>query len=180
MEVENIKKEKIKVEENILYDYLYLSFDELDPHQLLYCLRFLKKINHSFIDKKELIEKLFIYILEISVKDTSTSKEIINNYYKNVKKYNQDIISFRRNNKDIIKVYEDYILHNEKYEIDILRYIFHILYNENILYENYIIEWYDNVTEKKIIESTVIKEFINWIRDEDEEETSEEDIAKEA
>ena len=45
MEVENIKKEKIKVEENILYDYLYLSFDELDPHQLLYCLRFFKKIN---------------------------------------------------------------------------------------------------------------------------------------
>ena len=178
--MENIKKEKIKVEENILYDYLYISFDDLDPNQLLSILRFFKKVYHNNIDRNELIEKLFIYILEISIKDTQTSKEIINNYYKNVKKYNEDIISFRRNNKEIIKVYEKYILSNSKYEVDILRYIFHILYNENILYDNYIIDWYDNIKEKKILDSVVMKDFINWLRDEDSSEDEEDKTAKEA
>lgn len=50
--------------------------------------------------------------------------------------------------------------------INILRYILHLLYNEKILEYNNIIKWYNNLDSNSIFKNnTLLKDFIEWLDD---------------
>ncbi len=158
-----IKKEYIKKKE----------FLEINDSELLYkYIKFIKKIKSVNIEI--LLNNLNNIIYEMSTynMDMSNIKLLVNNYYKNIKKYKNHILLLKKykNYANIITKYYANIF--DKYNIiDTIRYIFHLLYNEKILSKKDIIEWYDNLNKESIyLSSNVLKDFIEWIEDQSSSE----------
>lgn len=99
-------------------------------------------------------------ILSVKVFDV---KSVVNTYYKNVKKYKKHMMILKKSALDIILLYESIILKKGLNE-SILRYLLHILYNEDIICGESIIDWYKNVSVCKT--NNVMKDFIEWLESE--------------
>lgn len=68
--------------------------------------------------------------------------------------------------KYIIDFYVNLFEKNDKLNINSIRYIFHLLYNEKILSDKIIIEWYHNLDEKSnFSKNNLLKDFIEWLED---------------
>jgi hypothetical protein len=97
----------------------------------------------------------------------------VNNFYKNVKRYKDHYRAFRRNKCIIIESFVSIFEENKEEQLDILRYILHILYNERILNDKSIIEWYKECNNKRIKENKLLCDFVSWIDHVDEEKECE-------
>ncbi len=172
---------KIKIEKKNEEDYIYISKDDFrkinDNSVTLKYIRLMRKIKH--VNKKEFINNIYKILIEISIEnvDTSNIKIFVNNYYKHVKVYKKHMKSLSGNrecNQYIIDFYAN-VLENINSNIDSMRYILHLLYNEKILCDKYILEWYHNLDKNsKFINSTILKDFMEWLED----QSSESDVSE--
>ncbi len=106
---------------------------------------------------------------ELSIKVLDI-KSVVNSYNKNVKKYKKHMMILKRSDQDIILLYENIII---KCSLDesILRYILHILYNEDIISGESIISWYKNVKSEIVCNDKIrcndkMVDFIEWLESE--------------
>ncbi len=161
------KKDKNKNVKN------YISKDEFnsinDNNITLKYIRLMRKIKD--INDEEFIKNILNILFEISIKnvDISDMKTFVNNYYKHIKLYKKHMLYLSINNeskKYIIDFYVNLFEKNDKLNINSIRYIFHLLYNEKILSDKIIIEWYHNLDEKSnFSKNNLLKDFIEWLED---------------
>jgi hypothetical protein len=179
----------------------YITKDDfliLNNHVSLKYIKLMFKINH--INKKEFIKNIHKIIYEKSADDflfqrngaatfcsftrdgskkvenvnICDMRSLVNNYNKNVKLYKDHLLELSMDN-DIYKLYIINVYVKELCKnIDVIRYILHILYNHNILCSKCILDWYkneyvetlDNVAcegVNKVVKSGLLKDFINWL-----------------
>ncbi len=176
------KNIKIHLEKEDKSKKNYITKDEflcIKDDNLIKYIRLMSKIKH--INYDELLNNIFEIIFEISMKDVDLSnmKSVVNNYYKNVKKYKKHMLFFSKNKRNIIKFYERLFKKN-KLDVNILRYILHLLYNENILDSKCILEWYNKLEINSIfLGSTLLKDFIEWLNDQSSSDSEESEIDSE-
>ncbi len=169
---ENIKIKLNKNKNNNLSKN-YISKDEFllinDNNNILKYIRLMKKM--KYINKELFIKNIYNILFEISIENTDISniKLFVNNYYKHVKVYKKHMLSLSKtkdHNKYIIDFYVNIFEKNKNMDINSIRYIFHLLYNEKILYDKYILEWYHNLEKNSIfLSSSILKDFIEWLED---------------
>ncbi len=151
-----IKKDK-KCDENIVCNM------DIDKDELLNYYNEISEYNR-YLYKKELeicIINMYESILKESLINSNEMKSIINSYYKNVRKYKNLIIEL--NEEFIIEMN---IKNIEKYELDkdIIRYVLHILYNEEILSSESIEKWYNKLNEKDEYKNNKkLNDFMKWL-----------------
>lgn len=132
---------------------------------ILKYIKIMKKVKN--INYEQLLNNIYEILFEISIEnvDMSDIKVVVNNFYKHVKVYKKHMISFKKNDEYIIKFYEELFI-NRNLNINILRYILHLLYNEKIFECNNIIKWYNNLDSNSIFKNnTLLKDFIEWLDD---------------
>ncbi len=169
---ENIKIKLNKNKNNNLSKN-YISKDEFllinDNNNILKYIRLMKKM--KYINKELFIKNIYNILFEISIQNTDISnmKIFVNNYYKHVKVYKKHMLSLsktKEHNKYIIDFYVNLFEKNKNMDINSIRYIFHLLYNEKILYDKYILEWYHNLEKNSIfLSSSILKDFMEWLED---------------
>jgi len=144
------------------------SIDELNRDDLLKYIRFMKKV--KLLDREVLIKCIVCYFYKMICVESVDMKGRVNNFYKNVKRYKDHYRAFRRNKRIIIESFVSIFEENKEEQLDILRYILHILYNEHILNDKSIIEWYKECNNKCIKENKLLCDFVGWIDHVDDEE----------
>ena len=170
---------KIQIEKKVYNkSESYISKSELilikdDTNLLNYIKLMIKMVN---IKEYKLIKDISEMILEKSIKgDERDIRMIINDYNKNVKRYKKHMyILCKKGNmgKRVIIINEN-LIKEKDIDKNVLRYILHILYNENVISNKDIIEWYNNVEEGSIyLSSNILKEFVEWLRSSSESSSS--------
>lgn len=168
----NIKINILKKEGEIEYIKKKEFLEINDMHHLFKYIKFIKKIKNLNIER--LLKNVNNIIFEMSIEniDLTNMKVIVNNYYKNIKKYKMHILLFKKYNdygKYITKFYEKTFENNGI--INTIRYIFHLLYNEKILSNKDILDWYHNLNKNSIyVSSDILKDFIEWLEDQSSSE----------
>ena len=176
-------KRNIKIsyekKDNSINEKYYITKSEFksvsDNINILKYIKIMKKVKN--INYEQLLNNIFEILFEISTENINLDdiKMVVNNYYKHVKIYKKHMISFRKKNDNIIKFYEE-VFKKRNLNVNILRYILHLLYNEKILERNYILKWYHNLDSNNIFKDNVLlKDFIEWL---DEQLSSESEISE--
>lgn len=135
-------------------DILYTLFKNIDKDELYEYIILMKNVDEN------LIYDVYKKMIEMNIEDSIDMKVVINQFYKNVKKYKDILLIFDNESMGIkiIDMYDKY-LESKKLNNDIIRYIIHILYNIDILEEESIINWYKTYSKK----SKLLDDFIKWL-----------------
>lgn len=173
----NIKISYEKKDNNINHKYYITKNEFKSIHEnmnMLKYIKIMKKVKN--INDEQLLNNIFEILFEISTENINLDdiKMVVNNYYKHVKIYKKHMSSFRKKNDNIIKFYEE-VFKKGNLNVNILRYILHLLYNEKILERDYILKWYHNLDSNSIFKNnTLLKDFMEWLDDQlsSESETS--------
>ncbi len=158
-----IEIEKERYGEGYVSEYISKEeFMSVSNNTILNYIKIMSKIK----DKNNFILNIYKILFEISIEniDKSNMRMFVNNFYKHIKVYKKHMINLSKEcKKNTIHFYLN-ILENEKINIDTIRYVLHILYNQEILSGKDIIEWYKKEEEvskyKKIL---ILKDFIEWL-----------------
>ncbi len=178
----NIKITYQKKDIDINNNYYITKNEFKSVNEILITLKYIKimkKIKH--INHELFLNNIFEILFEISIEniDVNDIKLVVNNYYKNVKVYKKHMMYFKKSEKNIIIFYEQ-LFKKRNLNVNILRYILHLLYNEKILTRNYILKWYNNLESDNIfINNTLLKDFIEWLDDQSSSESEASEIDSE-
>lgn len=154
---------------NSINEKYYITKNEFksvsDNVNILKYIRIMKKVKN--VNYEQLLNNIFEILFNISTENVNLDdiKMVVNNYYKHVKVYKKHMISFRKKKDCIIKFYEE-VFKKGNLNVNILRYILHLLYNEKILDRNYIVKWYHNLDSNSTFKTnTLLKDFMEWLND---------------
>jgi len=135
---------------------------------------------HAYaVDAGQVIQSVLSSILEIASSEVDSENEVqLNTETKKcLKNFNGVLKNYIKSpvaQRDCLSSLKSFVLENSHF-LPIIAQIIHELYDQEILSDDSILEWYENLSESKIKEHIRLKKFIEWLEEDEEEDEDESD-----
>ncbi len=162
-------KSKILRSKECVTNDLY-EIDDLSKEELLKYIEFMKDV--SCVNKSRFIREVCAFIYQ-KCDPGLPMKDVVNNFYKIVKKYKDHLKEFQNDRRALIEGFVALVVESKSKNLDIVRYLLHILYNEKILNKRSLCEWYKDMRSSSssslLRRNKLLKDFMEWVAEEREE-----------
>ena len=140
---------------------------------------------HAYaVDASQVIQSVLTSILEIasSEADSENLSQLHSETKKCLKNFNgilKNYVKSRIAQKDCLSSLKNFVVEKSHF-LPIIAQIIHELYDQEILSDDSILDWYENLSDSNIKEHKRMELFINWLKEDDDEDDSDEEDSDES